>query len=137
MQPSNRAYTLSFSVFQNTSHGEKTYYRSSYIFKATLIILKWKQPFEADSSWWQILFLISYFFNYFFTTATVSEEVFLQSKWLFRTRTFLKQVLLAKRCIFSRRTLLGAGISWKQSLFLIIFRNLCLKGLSINQYPSF
>ena len=123
---------------------KQTSYRSCYILRAALIILKWEQLLEAATFSQNSFFrtpscleelLLSN--NYFLVTNTFSDQLFLEYKKFFSTATvmssksyFLRVSNYSKHRLFQSRrffrtatffrriTLLGAGISWKEPLFL-------------------
>ena len=135
--------------FRTPAIVKQTSYQSSCVFRAALIILKyttaitWGSYFFAGNffseylafwsnylflittSWWQMLSLKGYFLK----INTISSQLLCRRsvfsrKVIIQIIYFFEQVLLLSNSYFFRRgSFLGADISWKQSLFLIVLRD--------------
>ena len=75
---------------------KQTSHRSSYIFRAASIILKWEQPLEAAT----------FCQKYFFRTPSCLEELLLSNNYFLVTNTFSDQLLLEYKCFFSTATIM-------------------------------
>ena len=116
---------------------KQTSYRSSYIFRAASIILKWEQPLEAAT------FCQKYFFrtpscleelllsnNYFLETNTFSDLLLFEYNYYFSTavmfrmsyflriNNYSKLVLSRSSRFFCTATFSEESISWEESLFV-------------------
>ena len=164
MQRSNLVNTLSFSVYQNTSHRERAMFFKGAIFSKQhqlyrnesshlkQLLLRRKNFFRIPNCLEQLLLSKNYFLvantfsnqllledKYFFLHSHCFEGAFFQNKQTFRICTFLKQVLLPNSYFSRRETFLVASISWKESIFSSssaypILKHLYLKILSISQH---
>ena len=131
MQPSNFAKALSFSVFQNTTHHETNFLSKQLYFQSNIdyieIQLLCPEPyfFLITSSWQQTNFLISYFLK----TNTFSAQLLFRRRFFSRISDCSEHILSRSRYFLPnsyflrKRAFLGGGVSWKQSLFLIVLRN--------------
>ena len=125
MQPSDFVMAISVCVFQNTSNRETRFLIKTHLFA------------ERYFSKYLVIWSNEFFYNnYFLVTNTFSDQLRLDDKYFYSTAsvwisfsfrinnyseyTFSKQVLLPDNYFFRGRTFLGAGISWKQSFFLIV-----------------